>query len=108
MSEEFNVEICRDLKRLAGIVHKDGWVTVNGKEPVGGHVTLAGPTLLYDSYWIELGALCCYSREQIQEAHDVMYGRENLTKPRNYFVCLEESNLREKLINRFIKGCQND
>lgn len=100
----YDIEICRDLKRLAGIVHKEGWTTINGREPVGGHVTLTGPMLLYDSYWIELGALGCYTRKQIQEAHDIMYGRENLPKPSNYLVCLESSNLHEKLISRFIKG----
>lgn len=76
MSEEFDVEICRDLKRLAGIVHKYGWLPniIDDAQPVGGMVALSGPCLVYDLRPIKLGLPGYYSREEIDKAVLTMYG----------------------------------
>jgi len=68
------VKLPNDLKRIAGMVNKEGWYTSDDKEAVGGTVTLSGPVLLFDSKPVEYGAPGFYSREDIEKAIYIMYG----------------------------------
>lgn len=73
MDEQFDVEICRDLKRLAGIANKFGTTSPDGRKAVGGMISLSGPVLLYIDYYGEYKPLGFYSIEEIEEAVKIMY-----------------------------------
>lgn len=83
MDEEFDVEICRDLKRLAGIVYHYGYTDQYGREAVSGTVALSGPVLVYLNFYRDREVPGFYSIEQILKAVETMYGEPAKPKGRH-------------------------
>ncbi|QDP60395.1 MAG: hypothetical protein GOVbin1096_23 [Prokaryotic dsDNA virus sp.] len=80
MSE--SVEICRDLKRLAGIYNQDGPKDELGRDYACGMVALSGPILYVSDSYLRLRLPGVYSIDEIRKAAETMYGAENLSRPR--------------------------
>lgn len=74
MDEQYDVEICRDLKRLAGIVYHYGYTLEDGTEAVAGTVGLSGPVLVYLEIYRDREIPGFYSIEEILKAVETMYG----------------------------------
>lgn len=78
MEEQFDVEIHRDLKRLAGVVYHYGYKDRHGREAVAGTVALSGPVLIYLEFYRDREIPGFYSIEEILEAAETMYGSKSI------------------------------
>ena len=104
-----SVEICRDLKRLAGIYKQDGPKDEFGRDYVCGMVALSGPILYVSDSYLRLRLPGVYSIDEIRKAAETMYGAENLSRPENILVCFEGDvdEIKNRLSMRILKKRSN-